>query len=190
LRIAAEEMLTPRKDAAEASTPGRIVIEEEIDGGASNEEIVDIIRDEMRNVGATVLPSQLVTVNDTLPTGLTATGFPGSPANGWTCSLSPLKCTRTSTLAALASFPDIQMTVNVASNAPSQSSNTASLVITGDTNASNNTSIDPTTVLQVADLSITNTDNVTTVVPGNPVTYTIVASNTGPSSPGCSVATA
>ncbi len=51
LRIAAEEAERPRDDATEASTPGRIVVQVELDGGATDEEIVDVVRDETRDAG-------------------------------------------------------------------------------------------------------------------------------------------
>jgi uncharacterized repeat protein (TIGR01451 family) len=51
----------------------------------------------------------------------------------------------------------------------------------GDPNALNNTASESTTVTPTADLSITKTDGQTTAVPGTPITYTIVASNAGPS---------
>jgi uncharacterized repeat protein (TIGR01451 family) len=54
-----------------------------------------------------------VTVIDTLPAGLTATAISGS---GWSCTLSPLSCTRSDVLAAGASYAPITVTVSVANN--------------------------------------------------------------------------
>src|SRR5207237_9548916 len=54
--------------------------------------------------------SGTVTVTDTLPTGLTATGISGS---GWTCVLGTLTCTRSDALATGSSYPAITLTVNV-----------------------------------------------------------------------------
>jgi uncharacterized protein (TIGR03437 family) len=54
-----------------------------------------------------------VTVTDTLPVGLTATAIGGT---GWSCTLTPLTCTRGDSLTVGASFPDITVTVNVANN--------------------------------------------------------------------------
>ncbi len=56
----------------------------------------------------------LVTVTDTLPSGLTAVGMSGS---GWTCQTT--SCTRSDVLNSGASYPTITMTVNVAANAAS-----------------------------------------------------------------------
>ncbi|HUD42528.1 MAG TPA: proprotein convertase P-domain-containing protein [Dokdonella sp.] len=50
-----------------------------------------------------------------------------------------------------------------------------------DPTPANNSATDTDTLTPQADLSITKTDGVTSVTPGGPVTYTIVASNAGPS---------
>ena len=108
----------------------------------------------VQNVG-NASTSGLVTVSDTLPTGLTATGVTGS---GWSCSggATPT-CTRSDALAASASYPPITLTVNVAANAPANITNTATVSGGGDTNAANNTASDPTLVTPAgggADLAI------------------------------------
>ena len=58
--------------------------------------------------------SGTVNVADTLPAGLTATAISGT---GWSCSLSPLGCSRNDSLNAGASYPAIIITVSVASSA-------------------------------------------------------------------------
>src|SRR2546430_268499 len=68
--------------------------------------------------------SGTVTVTDTLPSGLTATGLAGT---GWTGALATLTCTRSDVLAAGASYPPITLTVNVAANAPSSITNVAEI---------------------------------------------------------------
>src|SRR5439155_2447877 len=55
-----------------------------------------------------------VTATDTLPTALTATAISGT---GWNCTLATLSCTRTDALLPTASYPAINVTVNVAPNA-------------------------------------------------------------------------
>src|SRR6185369_14339855 len=52
---------------------------------------------------------------------------------------------------------------------------------TTDPNTNNNTSSDTDTLTPMADLSVSKTDGQTTAVPGATVTYTIVVSNSGPS---------
>src|SRR5262249_56618971 len=50
-----------------------------------------------------------------------------------------------------------------------------------DNNLNNNTATDTDTITQVADLAITKTDGVSSVVAGTSTTYTIVVTNNGPS---------
>jgi uncharacterized repeat protein (TIGR01451 family) len=101
------------------------------------------------NSGA-VDTTALITVTDTLPTGLTATAIDGL---NWICTLSPLGCTRGDTLFAGTSFEPITITVNVGNNAASSVTNTATVSGGGETDTSNDTASDPTqidAVLQMA----------------------------------------
>jgi uncharacterized repeat protein (TIGR01451 family) len=102
------------------------------------------------NVGA--LPSSsTVTMADTLPTGLTAKTMAGS---GWQCSATSVTCRRSDPLAGGASYPPIVLTVDVASDAPAQVTNTAK-VGNVDANPANNTASDPTLIGgAVTDLAI------------------------------------
>ncbi|MCU1260338.1 MAG: hypothetical protein JWO80_3223 [Bryobacterales bacterium] len=85
-----------------------------------------------------------VTMTDTVPTGLTATALSGT---GWTCALTPtVNCTRSDALASNASYPVITFGVSVANNAPATVTNTASVAGGGETNTSNDTATDSTTV--------------------------------------------
>jgi hypothetical protein len=96
------------------------------------------------NVG-TGATSGAVTVEDTLPAGLTATAMSGT---GWTCQVgggSP-NCTRSDVLAAGAAYPAITLTVNVASNAASPVTNVATVSGGGENNTANDTATDPTTI--------------------------------------------
>ena len=87
--------------------------------------------------------SGTVTVTDTLPTGLTATAMSGT---NWACTLATLTCTRSDALTAGTSYPAITLTVNVASNAPASVTNTATVSGGGETNTSNDTANDVTTI--------------------------------------------
>src|SRR5213075_2441522 len=62
-------------------------------------------------------------------------------------------------------------------------SNTATVASStiSDPNAANNSATDTDTLTPQADLAVTKTDGVTTATPGGSVTYTITASNAGPS---------
>jgi uncharacterized repeat protein (TIGR01451 family) len=57
-------------------------------------------------------------------------------------------------------------------------------IVGTDPSSGNNSATDSDTLAPTADLAITKTDGQTTAVPGTPVSYTIVASNAGPSASG------
>jgi len=84
-----------------------------------------------------------VTVTDTLPVGLTATGISGTT---WNCTVAPLSCNRSDGLAAGANYPPVNLTVNVAGNAPANVTNIASVSGGGDGNTGNNTASDVTSI--------------------------------------------
>jgi len=119
-----------------------------------------------------------VVVTDALPAGVTY--LSASPSQGSclqnagtvSCSLGPLVNGATATV-----------TIQVSPQQAGQLSNQAS--ITGnesDPNSANNTSPPvTTTVSPAADLSVTKTDSPDPVHVGQPLTYTIVVSNNGPS---------
>jgi uncharacterized repeat protein (TIGR01451 family) len=120
--------------------------------------------------------SGTVTVVDTLPAGLTATAISGS---GWSCVLGTLTCTRSDALAAGSSYPVITVTVNVANNAASSVTNSVSISGGGQTNTANDTDTDPTTVVQLPDLTI-NKSHVGNFTQGQVgATYSITATNSG-----------
>lgn len=85
----------------------------------------------------------LVTVTDTLPAGLAATAIAGT---GWTCTLASKSCTRSDVLAASASYPAIILTVDVAVDAATDLTNTATVSGGGDGDLTNNSDTDPARV--------------------------------------------
>ena len=97
------------------------------------------------NVGAGP-SSATVYVTDTLPVSLTATGFSGT---GWSCTTSPLACSRSDALSAGNSYPALTLTVNVASNAPASVTNNVQVAGGGELNTGNDTASDPTTIVIV-----------------------------------------
>jgi large repetitive protein len=112
-----------------------------------------------------------VTVVDNLPSALTATAFGGT---GWTCVLGTLTCTRSDALAIGASYPVLTLTVNVSGVAPASVTNTAVVSGGGETNTSNDTATDVTTVDVVPpDFSISMTPTSDSVKAGVPANYTI-----------------
>jgi len=84
-----------------------------------------------------------VSVTDTLPASLTATAMSGS---GWSCTVGTLTCTRSDVRAAAASYPAITLTVTVSGSAPSSVNNMATVSGGGETNTTNDSSTDSTTI--------------------------------------------
>jgi len=128
----------------------------------------------------TVPTTGTVTVMDTLPAGLTATALSGT---GWTCSTPPmLVCTRGDALGAGLSYPVIQLTVNVAINAPASVTNTAVVSGGGETNTANDSATDTASVAQLPGppLSITPIVGAQVVAAGGTATYnfTVTSSST------------
>ena len=120
--------------------------------------------------------SGTVTVVDTLPAGLTATGISGV---GWSCTLSSLSCLRNDSLAGNSSYPIITVTVNVAANATGTLVNTAVVGGGGEVNLSNDTATDPVVIQTIPDMTISKTHAGTSFSQGGSVTFTLTASNVG-----------
>lgn len=122
----------------------------------------------------------IVTINDTLPTGVTPVTASGT---GWSCSISgqTVSCTRSDSLAGSTSYPSITVNVNVSQSAPSTLTNTAVVSGGGELNTTNDTATDTASVVSSADLSITNSGSPAAVPPGTNITYTQVLTNNGPS---------
>ncbi len=121
-----------------------------------------------------------VTVNDTLPLGVTPTSASGT---GWTCSIASqtVSCVNSSILAANSFYPSITINANVAQTAPSTETNTAVVGGGGEINLSNDTYTDVANVASSADLSVTNTASPDPVAAGSNITYTQILTNNGPS---------
>ena len=84
-----------------------------------------------------------ITVTDALPAGLSATAISGS---GWSCSLSPLSCTRSDSLGASGAYPAITVTVNVAEDAPERVTNTVTVSSSDQAIAGNSSASDVTNI--------------------------------------------
>jgi hypothetical protein len=96
--------------------------------------------------------------------------------------LGTLTCTRSDALAAGSSYPVITLTVDVAITAPSNVTNSATVSGGGETNVSNNTASDPTTINSAAPANIGLLKSVNpggAQIPGTDLTYTILYTNTG-----------
>jgi len=124
--------------------------------------------------------SGLVTVNDIMPAGLTATAASGT---GWTCTIGPVgSCTRSDVLAAGASYPAITLTVNVAADVSASVINTAVVSGGGDASPANNSSSDTVTVIFPPDLSISKA-HAGGLTPGKSGAYSIMVANAASAGP-------
>ncbi|HSN77670.1 MAG TPA: hypothetical protein VL334_21560 [Anaerolineae bacterium] len=134
------------------------------------------------NVGSGTI-NGTVTVNDTLPAGLT---YGSATGTGWSCGANgqTVTCTHlnTSGLASGAYLPDITLTVSVGQVAAPSVTNTATVaIVSTDENTANNTANDPT-VIESADLEIAKSVSpATATAAGQQVIYSIVVTNHGPS---------
>jgi len=126
---------------------------------------------------ASVPTKGTITVTDTLPSSLTATAIDGQ---GWTCVLATLTCTSTMQIGAYLNSL-IYVTVNVALNAPSSVTNTATVSGGGEINTVNDTASDTTPVAgPKPDLTV-SISNPGLVAEGQTgVTYSLTVSNVGP----------
>jgi len=126
-----------------------------------------------------------VVITDTVPNGLTPTGASGTD---WSCPINGqiVTCTYTGAAPISANAPPAPITLNVhvASNAPASVTNSVTIATDNDTNLSNNTATDPTTITSSADLAVTNAASPNPVIAGQDITYTAVVTNTGPSDAG------
>lgn len=120
-----------------------------------------------------------VTVKETLPIGLTATSILGP---GWACDQPAGPCSPTDPIVAGSTYPPITLRVNVAANAPPTVTNTVSVSGGGDSNTSNNSASDPTTIMpptQSPVLKINKTHIGDFAKGQTGATYTVTVSNTG-----------
>jgi uncharacterized repeat protein (TIGR01451 family) len=119
----------------------------------------------------------VVTVTDTPPAGLTATAISGV---GWSCVLGTLTCTRSDALASGGTYPAITVTVTVAASASGTLTNYAAISGGGELNLANDSATDPTTIVLVADLTITKSHTGNFYQGETGATYLITVSNAGP----------
>jgi uncharacterized repeat protein (TIGR01451 family) len=120
-----------------------------------------------------------VTVVDTLPSSLTATGMLGT---GWACTLSTLTCVEHDPLAPGASYLPITLSVLVAASAPASVTNMATASGGGEVNTVNDVVTDVTAITQLPDMTI-GVSHVGSFVLGQAgAVYTITALNSGATS--------
>ena len=131
------------------------------------------------------------TVADTFPAVLTAT-WTCVGAGGGTCTAAGSGNINDTVNLPAGGSVTYTASAAIAAGATGSLANTATVTATGgvtDPTPGNNSATDTDTLTPAADLAITKTDGVTSVTPGGSTTYTITASNAGPSNaPGATVA--
>ena len=127
------------------------------------------------NVGA-VATTGSVTVVDRLPAGLTATSISGT---GWTCTVTPLSCTRADVLAPTAAYPAITVAVSVDGNASTPLTNIGTVSGGGETNTSNNSASDPTPVGGASPSLLLTKSHIGTFVQGGTGIFQLLVTNNG-----------
>ena len=134
----------------------------------------------LTNVSTLGATGGLVTVNDTLPFGITPTSATGT---GWTCSVTgqTVSCTRSDALAIGGSYPSITVSATVTPQAPATLTNTATLSGGGDVSPINDSGTDIVAVLSGADMSVTDSGSPNPVATNGSITYTIGVTDNGPS---------
>jgi uncharacterized repeat protein (TIGR01451 family) len=132
------------------------------------------------NVSTLGATSGVVTVNDTLPLGITPTSATGT---GWTCSVSgqTVSCVRSDSLAASSSYPSITLNATVSQSAPVTLTNTAEVAGGNEANLLNDLATNTANVGSSADMSVTDAETPNPVAAGANITYTQVVTNSGPS---------
>jgi uncharacterized repeat protein (TIGR01451 family) len=135
---------------------------------------------QVSNVSLLGATQGLVTVNDTLPIGLTPTTVSGT---GWTCSTSgqTVSCVRADALAANSSYLPITLNASVSQSAPATVTNNAVVGGGGEANLLNDLATDTANVISSADMSVTDAGSPSPVAAGANITYTQVVTNNGPS---------
>ncbi len=168
------DTLTPRADLVVTKTDGVATAIP----GQSTIYTVTVANNGPSNAPATV-------VSDAQPAGATFTSWTCTPSAGAGCSTAsgsgsinttvnlPIGTTATFTIVTAINAAATGTLANTATATPS-----AGIV---DPTPANNTATDTDTLTPTADLAITKTNALTSVVPGTPVSYTITASNSGPS---------
>ena len=123
------------------------------------------------------------TVSDPLPAAISSATWTCVPSGG-SCTASGSGSINDTVNVPVGAALTYTVVANIASSATGSLVNTATVIPPAgvtDPNLSNNSATDSDTITPLtADLAITKTDGVTSVVPGGTTTYTIVVTNAGP----------
>ncbi|MBK8067591.1 MAG: DUF11 domain-containing protein [Rhodanobacteraceae bacterium] len=133
------------------------------------------------NAGPLAVPS--ATVADTFPANITGVSWTCVGAGGGSCPASGSGNLNATVNLPVGGSVSFTATGTISAAAAGTLSNTATVSsAVSDPVPGNNSATDSTTLTPQADLSITKTDGQTAAIPGSGISYTIVASNAGPSS--------
>jgi uncharacterized repeat protein (TIGR01451 family) len=123
------------------------------------------------------------TVTDTFPAACTGVTWTCVGAGGGSCTAAGSGDIADTVDLPAGGSVTYTATCNIDPAATGTLANTATIAAAGvtDPNAANNSATDSNTLQAQADLAITKTDGITSATPGDVTTYTIVASNAGPS---------
>jgi uncharacterized repeat protein (TIGR01451 family) len=134
------------------------------------------------NAGDIATDGSTVTVTDDFPAAAFSSVNTAS-GTGWTCGIAvrTVTCTRSDTLAAGESWPAITVNATVANPAPATIVNTAEVTGGGDVDPTNSSATDAGGAVAQADLALTKVSDVTTSPARRDVTFTLQATNRGPS---------
>ncbi|WP_176887019.1 IPTL-CTERM sorting domain-containing protein [Acidovorax sp. JMULE5] len=175
------DSITPRADLSITKTDGATTVNP---GGGVTYTIT------ASNAGPNDAPGTVVA--DALPAALTSATWTCVGAGGGTCTASGSGSINDTVNLPAGASVTYTLSAVVSASASGTLGNTATVTAAGgivDPTPGNNSATDSDSITPRADLSITKTDGVTTVNPGGGVTYTITASNAGPSdAPGTVVA--
>ncbi|MBN8885069.1 MAG: DUF11 domain-containing protein [Rudaea sp.] len=174
------DTLTPQADLAIANTDG---VTTATPGGSVTYTIT------ASNAGPSNAPGTIIA--DTFPAALTCT-WTCVGAGGGTCTASGSGNINDTINLPAGGSTTYTASCTISAAASGTLSNTATVAAPAgvtDPTPGNNSATDTDALAASADLAITNTDGVTTATPGGSVTYTITASNAGPSNaPGAVIA--
>ncbi len=132
------------------------------------------------NIATLGQSSGVVTMNDTLPTGVVPTSASGT---GWACAVAQqtVSCVRSDALTAGSAYPAITINATISQSAPNTVANTATVSGGSEVNFANDSFTDVTNISSSSDLSMTNAASPNPVAAGANITYTQTITNTGPS---------
>jgi uncharacterized repeat protein (TIGR01451 family) len=124
------------------------------------------------------------TVDDTLPAVLMGAAWTCTASPGSSCGVAGAGSIHDTVSLLVGGTATYALTATVDGAATGMLVNTATVAVaagTTDPDPANNSATDTDTLTPSADVSVTKADGQATAVPGQPVTYTIVVSNAGPS---------